>query len=203
MWHLSSRKSYGQHGFTTIELLVVVTLMIVVISAAAGIFLLVSRFQKRVIANQQVQADVRFAMETMVRDIHVGLIDYAYYGSSLSDNSGVVQAMSTLALLDAANQPVRYRFNSSANALEVSRGYVDNWQTLLANNVSVINVKFYIVPAADPFQACGAGGVDCSLVPNEQPRVTISLTAQNVPETGFPTVSLMLQTTVLARTYRR
>lgn len=196
-------------GFTTIELLVVMALMLVVVSASASIFLLVSRIQKRIIANQQVQGNVRFALETMVRDIHVGMIDYDYYQSqelTLIDALGVVSAMQVLALKDEVNQPVRYRLyapSPDSQTLQVSRGFTENWQNLLSDNVQVANVRFYIVPASDPFQLCGSGSVDCESIANEQPRVTVVLTAQNVPEPGYPVSTLWLQTTILTRSYRR
>ncbi|MDP3986306.1 MAG: hypothetical protein U1C53_02870 [Candidatus Veblenbacteria bacterium] len=189
-------------GFTTIELLVVVAIMLVVVSAAASIFLLVSRTQKRIIANQQVQGEVRFALESMVRDIHVGMVDYGYYQSiPLVDASGVIQPLQALALRDASNQPVLYRLNSLNQTLEVSRGQGGTWQPLLSDTVQVSMVRFYIVPAANPFVPCSGGS--CATVPNEQPRVTVSLTAQNVPESGYPTASLWLQTTIVSRAYRR
>lgn len=198
---LFSLRSSG--GFTIIELLVVVALMMMVVSASANIFLLVSRSQKHIIANQQIQGNVRFALESIVRDLHSGLIDYDYYqtnGYSLV-NGGVVQPLQLLALRDAANQPVRYRLNN--RILEVSRGLTDSWQPLLSDNIQVSNARFYIVPSSDPFVSCGPGGIDCSQVPNTQPRVTISLSVQNIPEPGYPLASLWLQTTVLARTYKR
>lgn len=198
------RHKYSYKGFTTIELLVVVALMMVVISAASSIFLLISRTQKRIIADQQVQSNVRFALETIARDIHVGSIDYNYYADNsyvLVDAGGIVQPMQILALLDSTNQPILYRLNTVNSTLEASRGLAGNWQPLLSGNVQVTNVRFYIVPESDPFVPCPSS--DCSVVPNKQPRVTISITAQNVPEPGYPIVSLWLQTTVLTRSYRR
>ncbi len=198
------RHKYRQAGFTTIELLVVVALMMVVVSAASSIFLLISRTQKRIIAAQQVQSNVRFALETIARDIHVGTIDYGYYADNsyvLVDNGGIVQALTVLALRDSVNQPILYRLNTVNQTLEASRGFSGNWQPLLSGNVQVTNARFYIVPSADPFAPCL--GSDCSGVPNEQPRVTFSLSAQNIPEPGYPISSLWIQTTVLTRSYRR
>lgn len=186
-------------GFTTIELLVVVALMLVVVGASANIFLLTSRTQKRIIANQQVQSDVRYALETMVRDIHTGSIDYSYY-----TDSTIPLPASILALRDPSNQLVLYRLNTTTSALEVSRGFsqTPTWHTLLSDNVQVSNLIFYVLPATNPFRPCSSEA-DCAAVANEMPRVTIVMTAQNNPEPGYPVSALWLQTTVLTRSYQR
>jgi hypothetical protein len=187
-------------------LLVAMTLILVVVSAAAGIFLYVSRIQHRIIANQQIQGDVRFAMESLVRDLHIDQIDYSYYqsqGISLVDAGGVAQAVQILALRDSSYQPVLYRFNAANKTLEVSRGTAGTWNTLLSDTVEVTSTRFYIMPATDPFQVCGTGSVSCATVPNEQPRVTLAIAAQNVPDPANPPTVIILQTTAVARSYQR
>lgn len=205
--YLSKKEILLSKGFTTIELLVVMALMLVVISASVNIFLLTSRTQKKIISNQQVQSDMRYALETMVRDIHVSAIDYDYYESNIPAlpliDGSVVEPMAILALRDSSNQSALYRLNTANNSLELSRDSGATWHPLLSNNVQVSSLVFYIVPASDPFILCGSGGVDCSAVPNEQPRVTIALTAQNVPDPGYPVTAIWLQTTILTRSYRR
>jgi type II secretory pathway pseudopilin PulG len=192
-------------GFTTIELLVVATLLSVVITGAVDIFGTVSRAQKRVYANQLVQANVRRAVESIIREVHTGMIDYAYYaeqGIALQVGS-VVQPLTQLALVDAQGQDVRFRLNTTDKRLEVARGVTGAYEPLTADAVEVQNVRFYLVPASDPFVPCGSGGVDCSTVPNVQPRVTLTLSAQNKATAGQPISSIFLQATAANRSYQR
>ncbi|OHA54797.1 MAG: hypothetical protein A2226_02010 [Candidatus Veblenbacteria bacterium RIFOXYA2_FULL_43_9] len=202
-------KKLANQGFSTIELLVVMALIIVVVSAAAGIFLYVSRVQKRIMANQRVQGSVRFALETLVRDLHSSEIDYDYYnqaGLDLIESDGVtVVAVEILALRDSSYQPVLYRKNS--DTLEVCRGLscfteAGTWSAILSDDVQVVSIKYYIVPGVDPFEPCS--GVACVTLPSEQPRVTLAFTAQSKdPEPGTSPTVLWLQTTIVSRSYRR
>ncbi len=192
-------------GFTTIELLVVVTLLAVVITGAVDIFGTVSRAQKRVYANQLVQANLRRTVETIVREVHTGTIDYGYYVSQgiVLDVSGVVQPLTELALIDALGQSVRFRFNSTSNRMEMTRGVSGSFEPLTSDDVTVQNVRFYVVPSSSPFVPCGSGGVDCGTVPNVQPRVTMVLSAQSQVAVNQPVASMFVQTTVSNRSYQR
>lgn len=204
--------SNKKKGFTTIELLVVMALMLVVVSAAAGIFVYISRIQKRILANQRVQGNVRFAMETLVREIHGGEIDYGYYSSKsvdlYDDINSKVNAVDELALRDSSYQLVLYRYNDSADTLQVCRGSLcaeDSpvWVDILSDDVKVTNAEFYIVPAINPFQPCGTGGLACNDLPNEQPRVTVRLVALSIGDVSIAPTDIWLQTTVASRIYKR
>lgn len=192
----------AQAGFTVVELLVVLALLAITVVAVVDIFSTVSRSLKQLYANQQVQADLRFAAESMVREIHVGSLDYAYYQSQgiLLEVGGVVQPLTILALLDSTNQPVRFRQDPATQLLQVMRGSGGTWQPLTSDYVKAVSLRFYLVPASDPFVPCGTGG--CGTVPNEQPRVTFSLTAQSQAP-GQPLSAVYFQTTVETRSYRR
>ncbi len=202
----------GKHllarGFSTVELLVVMSLMLVVITSSVGIFLLVSRTQKRIIASQQIQGKVRYAFELVTRDIHTSTIDYDYYKDNniqLLGNDNEVLPIDILALRDNFNQPVKYRL--SGYKLQTSRGYTsgsETWYDLLSDNVKVVNLGFYIVPATNPFAPCTT--LECGEVPNQQPRITISIVATNSVasiDAGYPQVIMRLQSTILSRVYFR
>lgn len=179
-------------GFTVMELLVAVTLLIVVVVAVTNIFSYVVKAQKRIYVNQQLQANLRFATESMVREIHQDLIDYAAYVSPLA------QEQTELRLRDANGNSIRFR--QSGNDLELSRDVGVTWGKLLSDATRVVALKFYLAPTSDPLAPCPS--TPCS-VPNEQPRVTIVLTAQSTSPYATVDNAVFFQTTVTTRTYRR
>lgn len=191
-------------GFTVMEMIVVMAVFSVVVVSSTDIFFIVNRAHRKLISTQSVQRDMRFALETMVRELHQGTIDYNYYSSqgiSLKLASQV-QGVASLALVDPSGRPVRFQAldqdgTGSNLKLQVSRGQVDNWQNLLSDNIRLVMAKFYVVPESNPFVV----GVTTS---NQQPRVTIVLSAQSIPASAQDQpVSFFLQTTIVSRNYQR
>ncbi len=193
---LAKAPANRRQGFTVVEMLVVVGILTVVAVAVVDIFASVTRSQRRVYANQQLQGDVRNTLERIARDVHQGTIDYGYYQAQGIDLTAQVNV---LALRDSVNQPNRYRENGEA--IEVSSGNSGIWVRLNAAAVKVVSFRFRIAPRADPFQPCP--NATCSGVPDEQPRVVVNLTAQVAPRLGDPVTALTTQTTLATRTYRR
>ncbi len=193
-------------GFTIMELVVVLGVFSIVVILVTDIFFIVTRAQRSLVASQAVQRDMRFVIESMVKDIQQGLIDYDYYNSQvpavdLQDPiTGQVLPQSILALVDNTGRAVRYRFVEAGSGqparLEISRGVSGDWDSLLSDDVVLIAVRFYLVPSSDPFRE-GA-------VSQQQPRVTITLSGQAVPTSGSSLpATFFLQTTTLTRTYLR
>lgn len=185
------------------EMIVVVAVFSLLIVAATDIFFIVTRAQRKSSANQAVNRDLRFSLESIAREVNQGYIDYDYYvDNNLSlrvDNQ--VQPLTLLALRDPSRRAVRFQVrdvNNDGNLhLQVSRGEDNNWQDLLSVNIRLVTAKFYIVPATDPFAASGNA-------PNEQPRVTIVLSAQAQPNSALDApLTFFLQTTIVTRTYQR
>ena len=189
-------------AFTTMEMIVALAVFSLVMVAATDIFFTATRAHRKLVASQSVQRDMRFAVDTMVQQMRQDSIDYDYYVSNnLSLKTGSqVQAASILALRDPAGGAVRWRVADVGGGvlqLQVSRGEVDNWQSLLSDNIKLNLVQFYIVPDTDPFALSAAA-------PNEQPRLTIVISAQALPNSPLDTpVSFFLQTSVVSRIYRR
>ncbi|MBI5733939.1 MAG: hypothetical protein HY973_03285 [Candidatus Kerfeldbacteria bacterium] len=186
------------------EMIVVVAVFSVVVVSSTDIFFVVNRAHRKLVSTQSVQRDMRFALETIVRELHQGTIDYNYYSSqgTLLKVVSQVQGIVSLALIDPSGRPVRFRVldqdGSGTNLkLQVSRGQVDNWQNLLSDNIKLVMAKFYVVPESNPF-------VIGATARNEQPRVTIILSAQSIPaSTQDQPVSFFLQTTIVSRNYQR
>lgn len=200
--HLSVKQF--KSGFTVMEMLVVLTVFSVVAVVVIDIFFTITKAYKSLVAAQAVQRDMRFTVQTIVKDIQQGLVDYSYYEShsiNLKNNStGQVEAIDTLALIDANGLPVRYKLGTSANDLPtvfVCRGTCSSWEQLLSDNIQAPLLNFYVVPGSDPFSSSGTP-------PNQQPRVTLTMTGQAISDSiELQQTSFFIQTTIATRTYKR
>ena len=89
-----------------------------------------------------------------------------------------------------------------------------HWQAMTSQKVKVIDLKFYIYPFLDPFTqkscyndndcpgtACDSDGL--CVLPDDQPRVTISLTVEKSNARPTEQAEITVQTSVSLRTYRR
>lgn len=99
-------------GFTVVEMLVVTGLLLVVVVSVIGIFSSVSRTNRRLYAYQQLQSNVRAALETIVREVHQDTVDYDCYASASCPQA-------VLALKTSAGVPVRFR--KTGNSIEIQR----------------------------------------------------------------------------------
>lgn len=191
-------------AFTVMEMLVVLTVFSTVAVVVIDIFFTITKAYKSLVATQAVQRDIRFTVQTVVKDIEQGVIDYNYYINNsllLKNNStGEVVAVNTLALIDANGLPVRYKTGTSTKNLPtvmVCRGTCSTWEQLLSDNIQAPLLNFYIVPDTDPFAVTGS-------VPNKQPRITMAITGQAVSESiELQQTTFFIQTTVATRTYKR
>jgi len=187
------------------ELVVGLAVFSIVMVLVTDIFFIVTRTNRTLVLTQEVERDMRFAMESMVKEVQQGTIDYSYYSNQspavlLQDPvTGQVLPQSVLAVQDSTGRPVKFKFvqeTGQPSRLEISRGTSGTWDSLLSDNVILVSVKFYLVPGSDPFVS--------NATTNQQPRVTIALSAQTKPSLGnsLPD-TFFLQTTVVTRTYLR
>lgn len=182
-------KGYQENrGFTLIEILVATAIFIIAILVIGGIFVSITKAQRRSKIEQRVQAEARYALETMAREIQKGKIDYEAYGGTLSSN-----LVTTLNLKRPNRDSVA--FTMQDDTLKMTVGGVE--QAVLSGNITMQDLQFYITPREDPF-AFGAG------IPDEQPRVTISFLIKDKDETKIEKQTEMkAQTTVSVRIYKR
>ena len=184
------------------ELLVVMGLFSMTVLMASDVFLLSNRAQRRVLAITQAQGDIRFALESMVREIRTGRIDYASYAG----NGGIAVPANHLIILSAAGSKEDFYVETSNTicptnipkclALSINGGTA---QSLTSSSVSIDRLSFYISPAQDPFAQASNG----SYGSNIQPTVTIAIQAKTALTAPQDTLVMNAQTTAESRTYAR
>lgn len=201
------RSTNAARGFTLMELLVVLTIFSTVVVSSTDIFLLANKSQRKIFGLEKAQADARFTLEAITREVRTGRIDYAYYASR-GTPLGVPDL--ELALVDSANVPIRFTVSDSGTAslcanaasapcLLVTIG-TNPAAAMTPKGVAVRNVRFYVGPTTDPMQynvGTGAYAV------NEQPRVTIVMALETRGDRQGEQSIIYLQTTATSRQYKR
>lgn len=189
------------------EMLVVLTIFSTVVVVATNIFMLASRSQRKVFGLERIQADARYTMESMVREIRTGTIDYGYYAGR-STPLGLPDG--ELALVDSTKTTMLFKESDSTDqdrcpdatsvpCLLVSVGGAAP-EPVTPKGVMVRNVRFYISPQADPFTFDTGTGTYPS---NVQPSVTIVLALESTATKAADRSLVYFQTTASNRTYRR
>lgn len=128
-----------------IELIVALGIFGLVVSMVTGIFLIAITSQRRIIALRNVEDNIRFAMESMVREIKTGK-NFIIDGASLS-------------FTNAKNESIRYRPNNKI--IEKSSDGGANYFAVTGAEASVDYLNFYLLG-----QTSGDG---------LQPRITITV----------------------------
>lgn len=159
----------GGGGFTLIELITAIGIFSVVIIIVGGIFMAVFFGNRRILALQNLQDNVRFTVESISREIRVG---------KNFDNSVANQ----LSFTNSTGQLVVYRLNN--NALERSEnGVGGTFFPMTDSSIIVSSLNFYL-------QGSGAGD-------GFQPRVTFTIRAQ--AQVGTQSAAIDVQTTLSQR----
>lgn len=204
---LHRKGSSRDRGFTLMEMLVVLTIFSTVVVAATDIFLLASRSQRKVFGLERVQADARFAMEAIVREVRTGSIDYGYYAGRAAP---MAEPDAELALIDSTETPLVFRESDASTesacpdadsvpCLLVTVG-AGAPESITPKGVKVRNAKFYIAPTVDPFEFDPVTG---SYLSDLQPRVTIVLVLESVETRTEDRSVVYFQTTASNRRYQR
>lgn len=201
------KKKKFSKGFTLLEMLVVLGIFSTVVASATDIFLMSSKAQRKVLAQEKVQADARFTLEVMAREARIDTIDYAYYAGA----GGIVNPVSELAFIDPTNTPIRFKI-SDATTQSFCPHPTDTAKTcmlaIIGNGVPVAitpkdvivrGAKFYITPPLDPNQY--DSGLD-AYIANAQPAITMLLGVETSQAGGNKSV-VYVQTTISSRIYRR
>lgn len=189
------------------ELLVVLSIFSTVVVSASDIFLLANKSQRKVFGLERAQADARFTLEAITREVRNGTIDYAYYAGralpiGMPDNE--------LALIDSTNTKIK--FETSTAATESACADAQSRPCLLVTvganpavaitpkKVALRNAKFYIAPTTDPlFYDTVAGAYTV----NVQPHVTIVLALESRGDRVGEQSVIYLQTSATNRGYKR
>lgn len=197
------------------ELLVVLGIFSMVVTAASDIFMLANRSQRKVFGMERTQADARFTMEAIVREVRTGRIDYAYYAERAVKKLNPLEPLEIeLALVDSTDVPLRFFLSDQNYDGGTARACSDRASVpcllvsvdggaaspITPRGVKVASLGFYISPLTDPTvfdPNTGAYSAD------EPPRVTVALILESVTGRAEERGVIRLQTTVINRRYDR
>lgn len=170
-------------GFTLIEILVTFSLFLIVTGAMSGIFIAAFRSQRQTIAFLGAQNNIRFALESMAREMRTGS-GYQIITSSgeiLTSGSGRGENGDLLSFVNQKGEAVRYRLQN--NRLEKSSDGGSSYDAITAETVTIENFRFVL---------SGASTTD-----DLQPRVAISLKARS--QVGIQQSEILIQTSITQR----
>lgn len=149
-------------GVTLIEMVVVLAVFSTAILVAVDVYFTAIRAERFAGVGASLQRDARSVLETMVRDIRLGRVDYEYYSDPIFDGVGDDDSISLdtatdiLAVRDADNNQVFYRKEGTnivacVNSIENPK-YCDanGWVVVNPDEIDVTRLAFIISPSSDP-----------------------------------------------------
>lgn len=197
------RNLQNQLGFTLMEIVVGMAIFSIALISLTDIFLLSQRAQNKLAGETKIQADARFVMEVLAREIRMNMIDYAAIDPA--DQADPL-TLTYLPLQDLEGNTLMFIATSSSsgiceqgatNCLAVKRND-SAWASITPSGINVVSAKFNIYPSQDPFSV-----IANNYGANSQPRVTIILTTENIKSRDSESNIQYLQTTVSSRVYKR
>jgi len=190
-------------GFTLIELIVSLGILILIILSAMGIYLRVIGTREQSLGDLNIQEEGQYIMGLIVKDIRAGQIDYGNYGV-------INPPENKLFLTNYLGNQIRYRVSPLTpienGSCAISRCTLEkceasdcsissNYEEITMTDISLERLDFYINPVSDPFTA---GSESYS-----HPYVTIVLGLKSLTQSST-TAKIVLQQTVSQRyTYRK
>ncbi len=177
--------SKNKRGFTLIEMIVALSIFVLTVLMATNIYLLINNAQRKVVAMQRVQDDVRYLFEAISQEIRLGQINYGFYDDNNIDlHPEATEENVVLAIITQSGEQVFYRRSSvvedandglgdavqyctisAANDCAIDDEIDDitgesKWQNITPASVATKALRFTITPSADPFVSPG-DPVDC------------------------------------------
>lgn len=177
MTPLSARKA----GFTLIELLVSIGVFSVVMTMAAGAYLVMIHLNERAQAVALASDNLSFALENMVRNVRTG----THYLCGVGD----CQGGTTFSFTDASGKSITYTFIAPAGAVKGGIRETVSGTTfdLVDSSVNITSLAFYL-----------SGSQDTASGDYNQPIVRIVVTGTADAEKG-QTISFTAQTSATMR----
>jgi hypothetical protein len=207
----------GQSGVSLVEALVAMTVFAIALGLVLGIMNNSMHQQRKVSAEQKAASYARDLIEAIAREVRMDSIDYYKHKITSIPADTLIDPIDHLYLKQSAGQPLEFKFDALTGVVKL------NDVDMHYPTIKITSLLFYIRPTSDPFyikscvlpadcnlslypvkaQSCLPSGM-CELV-NEQPRVTIVLSAQLKWNTTDPDwqSTIDLQTTVTTRKYQR
>lgn len=145
----------NRKGFTVIEMLVVLGLFALLGVVIVNVYLLALSAQRQTAARQQVTSSIRYAVESIARQIRVGEIDYKpgtddYKLAYLDDQDPGIQGSEEELHLKDANGNM-YGYFVDGGVLKFSYNGATASDLTNPAEVKVVDLLFYIDPSTDPF----------------------------------------------------
>lgn len=206
-----------QKGFTLVEMIITIFLFSLLIMIVSDVFGRAQQAQRRTVALQRLQDDMRFFMNKISSSVRSGSISYNWYNQQQSNPLSQNGNTETLALTtfdgkrtlmkrgkDTTPNPCNDTDQTVPCVLLMSEDDGASWQQASSQDIHIEQLIFFITPQKDPFpleqQPDGSLGYSAQT----QPKVTISLHASS-RVTGFrgAAPSMSLQTTISTREYKR
>jgi len=196
-------KLKARKGVTLMELLVVLGVFSTTVMLTSAIFLQSNVVQRRVLLMGAAQADLRFTLEAMVREVRQGGVDYGYY----EGEGGIELPADRLVVTNPYGE--REMFFTSTDPGVCPQGIarcvavsIDGGapESMTSRSFELERMFFYITPSADPFTVDPDSGTYLSDI---QPTVTVVISGKTKGSKPTDIVAVDAQTTVTARTYVR
>ncbi len=200
-------KNRNKESFTLIELMVSLSITVLVLLSAMGIYLRVIGTREQSLGDLNIQEEGQYIMNLIAKDIRAGQIDYDSYASQLNSPED------ELKLLDFSDavQQIRYKSDLTSSGVcggsrcvlkrckgPYSSNYCNddnNYQTITMTDLSLERLDFYINPINNPFTA---GSKIYS-----HPYVTVVLGIKSLTQSST-TAEIVIQQTVSQRyTYKK
>lgn len=178
-------------GFTLIEMIVAVGIFSAVMLISVGAILSIHNAQRRAIAMQNVQDNLRFAVETIAKEARTGTSFHCDFdiGDRFAPRR-CPEGADSFVFLNARNETVAYRVQGT----QIERGEYDpgtgafDFFPITAQNVTIDRFIFYVIGTNDP----------PSFTPDGfQPRITVIVGGR--AEVKNQSIRLDLQTTISQR----
>ncbi|MDI6602945.1 MAG: prepilin-type N-terminal cleavage/methylation domain-containing protein [Patescibacteria group bacterium] len=166
-------------GFTLIELLVALTLFTLIATVITGIFISVSRAQRKVFALQSTQETARYLLESMSKDIRMSKVQFTEVGNYDRETLTIY--------VKNREQYINFEFGNSTV-----------WRRIAATTTEIEKATPYPLNSSDQVKVTGKFYIDR----REEPvriRVTISLQVEGIKP--VPTKKIYLQNTLSPRDY--
>jgi len=177
MFFLKIKKIFSNKGFTLVEVLTASSIVILVITAAIGIFVSTTTAERGVVRMKTVEDNARYAMETMSREIRMGIaIDSFFSGNCgidelvFADSAGIIRSYE-LSVLPGGQQ-------------QIIQSIGDTDSPITSPSVNVSKLSFCL----NDFSAL-----------NVHPRITIVMTVESAND---PSSVISFQTTASLRMFK-
>ena len=177
---ISSKGRKNRAGFTLIEMIIALSIFVLTVLIALNVYLIVNNVQRRTVAMQKVQDDVRYLFEALVQEVRLGRINYDFYADednginlypTVNGNNNYVLAVvnqqsesiffrrssSEVDTNDGQGDKVQYCQVDQINNIDCDLADDGQWQDITPDGVKVDDLRFIITPSVDPYTEVGAG----------------------------------------------